>query len=207
MNDQIMIDDSRPKFTKLTFSNFKKCDVLKKLINCMYYQKLEESFFWTCELLCSNFVVEIWELYFLFMSKYIHKENPKLPIYLYKKFEDFKSLAQNSKTDLDMRNNVSIRTILCTITTILTMSKKGNIIENVKQDYFFDSDKLYENLQAPSMSYIENVFQFNDPKEFFISLNEFTYHLTESKNRVYIYYWINWIIKYDALCRKKKMKF
>ena len=204
MTENVLINDFRIKFSSTTFSNYKKSEVVKKLINCMYYQKIEESYYWTCELLCSNFIVDLWEIYFLFMSKYIHKENPKLPIYLIKKYEDFKTLAQSVNNDFELRNNLSIRIILCTITTILTMSKKGNIIENVKQDYFFDADKLYENLQAPNMTYIENIFTFNDPKEYFISLNELAYHLKETKNRVYIYYWINWIIKYDALCNKKK---
>ena len=134
------------------------------------------------------------------MSKYIHKN--LIPIYLIKKYGDFKTLAQSVNNDFELRNNISIRIILCTITTILTMSK-GNIIENVKQDYYFDADKLYENLQAPNMSYAESIFTMNDPKEYFISLNELAYHLKETKNRVYIYYWINWIIKYDACVIKE----
>tara|TARA_B100000123_G_scaffold259062_1_gene224317 strand:- start:133 stop:1137 length:1005 start_codon:yes stop_codon:yes gene_type:complete len=204
MDKIIIIDDSRIKFGNITFSNYKKSEVIKKLINCMYYQKIEESFYWTCELLCSNFIIELWEVYFLFMSKYIHKENPKLPIYLYKKYEDFRNTAKLSKNDFELRNNNTVRIILCTITTVLTYSKKGNIIENVKQDYYFDSEKLYENFQAPGMSYAESIFAYSDPKELFIPLNELSYHLNETKNRVYIYYWINWIIKYDSLCKKKK---
>ena len=58
----------------------------------MYYGKIEESFFWTCEMLCSNMIVEIWNCFFLLMSKYIHVYNPKLPIYIFKKFNESKKL-------------------------------------------------------------------------------------------------------------------
>ena len=44
--EHISIDDLRTKFPRgLTFSNYKKSHVQKKLLHALYYQKLEESFF------------------------------------------------------------------------------------------------------------------------------------------------------------------
>ena len=53
----IIIEDKRQIFKSSSFSNYKKRDVSKKLILALYYGKLEESFFWTCEMLCSNMMI------------------------------------------------------------------------------------------------------------------------------------------------------
>lgn len=206
MSENVIITDTRYKFGSKTFSNYKKCDVIKQLINCMYYQKIEESYYWTCELLCSNCIIDLWEVYFTFMSKYIHMENPKLPIYLNKKYQDFKREAMYVENDMEMRNNANMRLIFCTITTIMTLSNKGNVIDNVKHDFDFNVEKLFEHLRAPNMEYASSIFHMNDPKECFVAINELSYHLQDSKNKIYIHYWINWIIEYDALCHKKKNK-
>ena len=58
-NKMVRIEDTRIKFGGITFSNYKKSDVIKKLINCLYYQSLEETFYWTCELLCSGMIIDV----------------------------------------------------------------------------------------------------------------------------------------------------
>ena len=90
--EDIIINDMRLKFQKTTFSNYKKNDVLKKIVQSIYYQKIEESFFWTCELLCSFMLIELWDIYLNIMSKYIHIHNPKLPIILIKNLVILKKL-------------------------------------------------------------------------------------------------------------------
>ena len=54
----IEIEDSRKIFKSSTFSNYKKGDVSKNLVMSLYYGKQEECFFWTCEMLCSNMILE-----------------------------------------------------------------------------------------------------------------------------------------------------
>ena len=82
---KIAITDNRTVFTN-TFSNYKKSTAIKEFINSIYYHKKEESYFWTAELLCSNCIIEIWDTYIEIMCKYTHIYNPKLPIYLHKKY-------------------------------------------------------------------------------------------------------------------------
>jgi hypothetical protein len=60
------------------------------------------------------------------------------------------------------------------------------------------------NLKAPNVSYIQHYFKNGDPKEYYIPLNELMYHLKETKNKMDIFYWIEWIIAYDALLLKNK---
>ena len=64
------IQDTRLVFTN-TFSGYKKTNAYKEFINSMYYQKQEDAYFWTGELLCSNCIVELWDGYIDFMCKYI----------------------------------------------------------------------------------------------------------------------------------------
>jgi len=66
---------------------------------------------------------------------------------------------------------------------------------------------MSERLKAPSDKYIKPVFLSKDPKEIFIPINEFAYHISsESKNTLMACYWIEWIIEFDILCKTKKTK-
>lgn len=203
-NEFILINDTRTKFSKLTFSKYKKTLVLKKLNQAIYYQKMEEAFFWTCELICSHLYLELWNLYIVFACKHIHIDNPKLPILLWKKFKDFRQISQDTSNDYLLRNNNTIRTLFCSITMILSLSNKFTILDDLNYKFNFKVENIYENLKAPNMKFIEFVYKQHDPKEFIIPFNELIYHLQESNNKIDINYWINWIIFYDSLCSSKK---
>ena len=41
-------------------------------------------------------------------------------------------------------------------------------------------------------------------KEYYIAFNEFIYHLEETKNNIYLFYWIDWIIEFEVLSVKNK---
>mgnify|MGYP006137490943 CR=1 FL=1 len=200
----ILIEDKRQVFKKSSFSNYKKRDITKKLILSMYYGKLEESFFWACEMLCSNMVIELWNCFFILMCKYIHVYNPKLPVYLLKKFKDFKALASQHGHDLELRNSQEVRLCFCSIAMILCDSQKFTILDDLKYKFDFQIENLYENLKAPNLKYIDFIYKQHDPKEYIVSFNELIYHLQETKQKTDIHFWINWIIQYDILCRKKK---
>lgn len=202
--NHIIIEDYRLKFKKTTFSNYKKSVVIKKLIHALYYQKIEEAFFWTCEMICTHLYVDLWNTYLLFMSKYIHIYNPKLPLLINKKFKDFKRIAYETSNDYDLRNNKEVRTLLCSLSLILCLSNKFTILDDLNYKFNFKIENIYENLKAPNMNYINYIYLQHDPKEYIIPFNELIYHLKDTKNKININYWINWIIHYDALCNSKK---
>jgi hypothetical protein len=72
------INDIRKHFQSTTFSNYKKTHVLKELYSSLYYEKKDQSLFWTCELLCSGSVLDLWNIYIQYTCKHIHISNPKL---------------------------------------------------------------------------------------------------------------------------------
>ena len=194
------INDIRKNFHTITFSNYKKTHVMKELYASLYYEKKDQALFWTFELLCSGLVLDIWNIYIQYICKHIHISNPKLILYLVKKFNEFKVIA-NSLNDLDLRNNEEIRNIFFTITYIIGECKKDTVLDSPKFQLTFD---LKDNLKAPNVEYIQPFFKPGDPKECFIALNEFTYHLKETKNKMDIFYWIDWIIDYETTLLKNK---
>ncbi len=200
----ISIKDNRKVFKTATFSNYKKNEVCKQLTLSIYYSKHEEAFFWTCELLCSNMLIELWNVYFTLMSKFIHSYNPKLPLFIYKKYESFKQLSESYGDDLKLRNDMNSRLLFGSITLVLCESQKYTILDDLTYKFDFKIENLYENLKAPNVEYINYIWLPNDPKEYIVPFNELIYHLRETKQKTDIHFWINWIIQYDTLCRKKK---
>ena len=98
------INDIRKNFQNITFSNYKKTHVIKELYNSLYYEKKDESLFWTCELLCSGLVLDIWNVYIQYVCKHIHIHNPKLILYLVKKFNE-----EKFRTELRKREKLPIK--------------------------------------------------------------------------------------------------
>ena len=54
MNENDINDKrSQKEFSGITFSQFKKTDVKKQLVNAVLYNKLEEACYWSAEYICS----------------------------------------------------------------------------------------------------------------------------------------------------------
>ena len=210
--DENEINDIRKQteFRGITFSKHKKTEVRKVLLDALLNGKIENAVHWSAEYICSGHFMELWEIILLFMSKYIHLGNPKLPIYIDMRFENFKEIVVNGYVDneLRMRNNEKIRKLFAEIVCIICYSTKKHSIEHIKiKKEEFDITGMTFRLKAPNIDYIKPTFQPEDPKELYIALNEFAYHISkESKDAVSACYWVEWIMEFEKICKSKKEK-
>ena len=212
MSDTEINDKRKPSdFKGISFSKYQKAKVKKEITNCMATGKLEPACYWSAELICAGHYGDLWECIILYITRNIHLGNPKLPIYIAKRFDDFKNVLLNGYQDdeLRMRNNPKIRRIFAEIIAVLTNSRKKHTFEPVKiqKTGEFDVTHMATKLKAPNVSYINGVFKDGDAKELFIALNEFAYHISpESSNAVSACYWLEWTLEFEALCKRKKEK-
>ena len=187
MNDN-EINDIRGEneFKGTTFSKYKKADVRKELLNCLKNGKIEPACYWTAEIVCAGHYPELWDVILTFVSKHIHLANPRLCIYLEMRYEAFKGIVANGYigNELRMRNNFKIRSLFAEIMCVLCNSKKKYSLEGIKvKKTDFDSTAMTDKLKAPNVSYASEVFLSGDPKELFIAINEFAFHISkDSKN-------------------------
>jgi hypothetical protein len=207
----IEIDDIRTidQFKSVTFSGFKRDDVGKEFINSLLNDKLEESCYWTAELISSGSFNILWASILHFMSIHINILNPKLPIFISNHFDSFKAIINGGyiNNELLLRNNEQIRKLFGEITCILCLSKKKQASQKIAVDKT-NAFSLLENsnkLKATNIEYIQEYFTSGDAKDIFVALNEFTYHISnDSKNSLEAFYWIEWLLHYES--QKKKQK-
>jgi hypothetical protein len=192
-----------------TFSNFKKTDVKKQLIDNLLKGKIEPACYWSAELICAGHYMDLWEIILHYVGKYIHLGNPKIVIYIQMRFQQFKETITSGHylTELQLRNNQQIRNLFAEVISVIALSNKKNSFEPVKicREEEFDITQMSERLKAPSAKYAEAIMKKDDPKELFIAINEFAYHISsDSKNMRFACYWIEWIIEFDLICKKRK---
>ena len=204
--DRYLIDDKRTLFTNITFSNYQKSKVRTELLKCIYDSRVENSIYWSAELICSGHYIDLWDIIILYYVKYIHISNPKLSIYISMRFNNFKTIIENGYTNniLSMRNNSKIRKLFGEVICVLCYSQKRPAIETFKinKQTDYDLTKLQERLTAPNINYINPIYKDDDPKELFIPVNELIYAV-ETNNQINIFYWIEWILEYELRLKKE----
>ena len=201
-------------FKTISFSEYKKTEVKKQLLINIFNGKVEPACYWCAELVCAGHYTDIWEILLLYLGKHIHLGNPKLPLYLDNRFAIFRNIMQQGLfyDELQLRNNEQIRNMFAEIICIISSSPKKNALETIKINRVeeFDMTLIHDRLKAPSVHFAEPIFLEKDPKELWIAINEFAYHLSNIDGHVPNYmsacYWIEWVLEFDTICKSKKQR-
>jgi len=209
--DNTDINDIRtpPQFKGISFSRYKKSEVRNQIIENMIKGKLEPACYWCAELICAGHLMEVWEIILHYVGKHIHLGNPKLVIYLESRFQLFRDIMSKSHyvTEIQLRNNDKMRQLFAEIICTLTLSNRNHSFEPVKinRTEEFDMTQMTDRLVAPNMSFGELIYRKEDPKELFISVNEFIFNIVSPKpNLIKACYWIEWMIEFGIICKTKK---
>ena len=217
VKDNSLINDSRTAgdFKGTTFSSFKKKDVKQQLLENMFNSKVEQSCYWSAELICAGHFMDLWEILLFFLGKHIHLGNPKVAIYLQKRFNVFRNIMIQGAfyDELQLRNNSTIRNIFAEIVCVFCISPKKPGMEpvTINNQQEFDITNMTEKLKAPSPDFSTRILQAGDPLELTIAVNEFAYHISRKNkhipNMYQACYWVEWIISFDIICKKRKQTF
>lgn len=211
VDDKYEINDIRlpTSFKGITFSKYKKTEVKNQLESNMLKGKVEPACYWSAELICAGHYGDLWEIILHFVGKYIHLGNPKLVIYLEMRYEMFRNLMSNGYyiNELQLRNNANMRKLFAELISTITISNKKHSFEPIRINRVeeFDMTQMTERLKAPSTIYVEKVLLKEDPKELLIAVNEFAYNISKERmNMTTACYWIEWVIEFDLICKKRK---
>jgi len=211
IEDNYEINDIRTPadFRGISFSKYKKTEVKTAFVESMKKGKIEPACYWCAELICAGHFGDAWEIILHYTAKHIHLGNPKIAIYLEMRYNVFRNIMGQGHyvSELDVRNDMKIRTLFAEIICTISSSVKKPSIEPVKinRTEEFDMTQMTERLKADSMEFAQEIFQPKDPKELFISVNEFAYCLTPTvKNMMTACYWMEWVIEFEAICKKRK---
>jgi len=200
---------SSTDFRGYTFSNYKKTDAKKLMIEAMNKSKVEPACYWCAEMICAGHFSDVWEIILFYTSKYIHLGNPKIAIYLDMRYNVFRNIMNQNfhASDIEVRNNPKIRRLFAEIICTITLSEKKPSFEQVKinSNDEFDMTQITNKLRADSTSYIDDFFKPKDPRGLYIALNEFAYSVSSTgSNMASACYWIEWVLEFETICKRRK---
>lgn len=200
---------SSDAFKTSSFTGFKKIEVKNQILQCLLHGKVENICYWTAEMVAAGHFVELWDLCLFFLGKHIHLGNPLLVMYIQKQMDMFRVIANDTmyKQDpLPLRNNPKIREMMAEIFCTMALSDKKHSYEELKIQEIADVSHIVHHLRADHSQYAETVLRLKDPKEWSIAINELGYHISneQSFNMNLACFWLEWMISFDAMCRKRK---
>lgn len=199
-------------FTFLTFSEYKKKDVINEFEKSINDQKLEDSCNWMIELHISGSLDSIWKSIFNLISKNINIENPYLPSWILLKFIKYNKLINNFKKgfEYESRNNQEMRNLFADIITILVYSNKNKRLDNLPKikDNDFTKDNISYKLISKNSNIIDNIISSNDDKDIVLAINEIANILKIDILKCEdLIYWYIWLLKFEKIKKKNNILF
>ena len=155
MTDNIEINDIRTaaQFKGTSFSKYKKTDVRKQLIENVKNGKLEPACYWSAELICAGHYMELWEIILHYVGKHIHLGNPKIVVYLEKRFEIYRNIISQGQYMNELQLGYEISGILFIFVMSLIMIVK-TMLFNMKRRPLEDPSFSYQKIAAGTLGLV-----------------------------------------------------
>lgn len=193
-----------------SFSGYKKTQALKQLGTELIKQDIVNACFWAFDLLCAGHFYDVIEQFISVFSKHIHVAQPSIGIYLSSRLSIFETIVDSGyrETILLLRNHKTIRSFVCEIICILCFAKHAHAIDIIKiTKNDFNPQSIIDKTRATNEYYATHYFDDEyDPIILFPAVNEFVYHLVDTKSSIDACYWIEWIANFTAISNKHKNK-
>jgi hypothetical protein len=200
-----------------TFSGFKKTDVFKAMLESIEKGKIENALNWCTECIVSGYFTDLLDKLVAFSCKIIHLNSPNLPQYLCKKYNHFYRIIEidlkkkkEIETLIHYRNNQCVRNLIFDIVVTLTTTHKTKRFDkypkiNEKTDFSYEN--IQKRLVATANFVPTDMIKFTDPDEVKIIVNEILFHYkNKASGYEIISYWISWVIQWERITKKKKLK-
>lgn len=214
--NNVIVEDTEALFRIQSYSGFKKTDIKNQWAKAILTGNMEQSMYWTAEMVASGYYIELWDGIFLIISKYIYTANPKLPYLTLKLYKEFKELIMTTDgtvwigREIQLRNLQRMRVLFSQLVGVMTLSQKRHPVMEVKiGDGEFDMANMSSRLKSKSRGadILARVYrQGDDAMELYIPLLEITYHICYERNWLQANYWVNWILEFEKFMNKKKDK-
>lgn len=202
---QEIINDNRypNQFKTYTFSNYPKKEVYSEFTKSIKNNNIESSCYWGVELHCSGYLDELWEKLILISSQYINVSIPKIPSYIFNRYQDYLDLFNGDPTALHIlntRNDNDCRYKLAEIISLLATSNKRELtkLHNIKP-YELNIEWIKSNKKLIDNMYIKPSFiRDGDSKEIHIIIYQFIQYISYSKKDIHnAIYWLSWLLEWD----------
>lgn len=201
MDDSCKINDYRKvsEFSKKSFSDYNKKDIIKVFLNNLILSKLHDSCYIGAEMHISLYNNLILETLFNIGSANINIDYPTLPNILYTNLLKYQNTYKSTE---DNRNNQEIRNIFTYLIAIITTAPKNSNfqIELVTKldELEFELFMLEKNIKFTNLELVSKLFFPDENKELIIVINEIANLLRlKSDNTKDILYWVSWLIGYE----------
>lgn len=199
------IHDSRLDFSNLTFSGYKKNQVLQQLEKSIINSQIEQACHWSIELVVSGHYELLFETLTNIYCKAININNPKFSSFLLNQFKKYLTIVKHQvNSPINLRNNPEIRQIFAELVLYLSLSKKTHVyaLPKIKPEEL--NIGYIKGRCKSNQFFLQNIKKEQDHHELIEIGNELVFSIL-SKNTQDALFWLQWIFTWEKVNKKKKV--
>ena len=205
------ISDERPKsrFLKHTFGGYKRNQVLSHWKKSLDNGVLDKAIYWTVELDISCMTNTLWTKMIKYFSQNVGVKNPKLPYFMWKRYNAYIESKKRCDDIMLFRNNQESRNHLCECVSVLTLSDKHKLPQLPKIVMGdFSEKRVKQKMKCNHLGYIRDIVKIDDPRDYMVPINEIYHYLSlgdhSSDTKDNCLYWLSWLYEYGKQFEKHK---